>query len=195
MGLFGRSNFIEIYDNALSKKECDILIDQFEKSDPQQGGIGTFETYRTENDIKKCLQSAYQISDGSVVSLIVRNSLFDCIDKYKEKYKILNITPHRWECDDYYNFQKYEDQTDGFKAWHTEHGNTPITSKRIMVWMFYLNNAKSGTDFYNHPNVLAKKGRCVIWPAGWEYYHRSTPNKGLKYIVTGWISYLESLSK
>ena len=31
-------NFIEVYDNALSKKECEILINQFEKSDEQYIG-------------------------------------------------------------------------------------------------------------------------------------------------------------
>ena len=61
-----------------------------------------------------------------------------------------------------------------------------------MAWMFYLNNAKSGTEFRNYPTVGAKMGRCAIWPSGWTHVHRGgTPNKGLKYIVTGCISYLE----
>ena len=31
-------DFVEIYDNALSQKECEILINQFEKSDEQFAG-------------------------------------------------------------------------------------------------------------------------------------------------------------
>ena len=39
------------------------------------------------------------------------------------------------------------------------------------------------------PTVDARMGRCVIWPAAFTHLHRSElPNKGLKYIVTGWIS-------
>ena len=93
-----------------------------------------------------------------------------------------------WKVDDIYTFKKYESKDDGFKSWHTEHGPPP-TANRILVWMFYLNNAKSGTDFMNFSTVKAKRGRCVIWPAFWTHYHRSTLNKGLKYITSGWMSF------
>ena len=44
----------------------------------------------------------------------------------------------------------------------------------------------------HHPNVRAKMGRCVIWPAGWPYLHKGIiPNRGVKYILTGWINYHE----
>ena len=40
--LFRRNpDFIEIYDNVLSKKECEILINQFEKSDEKDVGRTT----------------------------------------------------------------------------------------------------------------------------------------------------------
>ena len=58
--------------------------------------------------------------------------------------------------------------------------------------MLYLNNAKSGTRFY-YPDLIqnkvvnAKRGRIVIWPAYWTHPHSGvTPNKGDKYIATGW---------
>ena len=70
--------------------------------------------------------------------------------------------------------------------WHTEQGRR--TANRIAVWQFYLNNAESGTEFMSYPTVNAKMGRCVIWPAAWTHVHRSAPNKGLKYIISGWIS-------
>ena len=188
MSLFGRSKFIEIYDNALSKKECDILINQFEKSNPHDGGLIKGNGYQINHDLKKCRESEWKFSDGSVVSNIIRCSLFGYIDKYKKKHSALNLLGP-WRTDDSFLFKKFEDETDGYKKWHTEHGAGDVTSKRLLVWMFYLNNAKSGTDFYDHSNVVAKRGRCVVWPAGWEYFHRSTFNKGLKYIVSGWASF------
>ena len=54
MSLFGRSKFIEIYDNALSKKECEILINQFEKSNHEEGGILKGNGYEVNHDTKKC---------------------------------------------------------------------------------------------------------------------------------------------
>ena len=55
--------------------------------------------------------------------------------------------------------------------------------------MFYLTDAKSGTEFMHYPTMSAKKGRCIIWPASFTHVHRSAPNKGVKYIISGWISY------
>ena len=65
-------------------------------------------------------------------------------------------------------------------------------SLRVLAWMFYLNDAKCGTEFMNYPTVSAKMGRLVIWPAGWTHLHKGvTPNRGLKYITTGWCSFYD----
>ena len=59
-----------------------------------------------------------------------------------------------------------------------------------MAWMFYLNDAKSGTEFANYPTINAKMGRCVIWPSFWTHLHKGViPNRGIKYIATGWFVY------
>ena len=61
-----------------------------------------------------------------------------------------------------------------------------------MAWMFYLNDAKSGTEFMHFPTINARRGRLVIWPAFWTHTHKGViPNKGVKYIITGWVSFLE----
>ena len=101
--------------------------------------------------------------------------------------KKLHIFPGKF--DDAFAFQKYETEEDGFKSWHTEAGGSD-TSTRILAWMIYLNNAKSGTEFMHFPTIRAKTGRCIIWPAGFTHVHRSEPNKGLKYVISGWISYI-----
>ena len=94
-----------------------------------------------------------------------------------------------WTFSKYYNIQKYENEDDGYKQWHCEHGMEE-NSNRILAWMFYLNDAKCGTEFAYFPTVNAKAGRCVIWPAFWTHLHRGViPNKGIKYIATGWYEY------
>ena len=40
--------------------------------------------------------------------------------------------------------------------------------------------------------IHPKRGRIVMWPAGWTHIHSGvTPNKGDKYIISGWYSYNE----
>ena len=116
-----------------------------------------------------------------MVSRMVKND----IKKYHEKYDNLNHISF-WKCDHVFTFKKFESEHDGFKSWHTEHGTG--TANRIAVWQFYLNDAESGTEFMSYPTINAKIGRCVIWPASWTHVHRSAPNKGLKYIISGWMS-------
>jgi prolyl 4-hydroxylase len=84
-----------------------------------------------------------------------------------------------------YNLQKYE-EGEGFFSLHNEQsGSYPY---RLLAWMVYLNDATSGTEFpYQEMTVTPKEGRTVIWPAGWTHPHKGvTPNKGTKYIATGW---------
>ena len=185
------SSFIEIYDNALSKKECDILINQFENSSKFKGLTSHDGVLIANDEIKKCqeLHECYFENNNRIAHLIQPN-LVRCIKRYAEKYKSLNFIT-QWKYDNNYNFQKYETEDDGFKVWHCEHG-IKEDSHRILAWMFYLNNAHSGTEFMNFSTIRARMGRCVIWPAGWTHLHKGViPNKGLKYIVTGWCSFKE----
>ena len=187
--LFRRNpDFIEIYDHALSQKECEILINYFEKSNEVQYGLIADGSYYP--DRKKCLQIKLDLNDSSPSSNIVREKLSLYLNQYRKKYSLELENTQHWNFFPYAAFQKYDGKEDGFKAWHCEHGNGESDSKRIMAWMFYLNDAKCGTEFYNSPTIKAKRGRCVIWPAFWTHVHKGvTPNIGLKYIVTGWISY------
>ena len=187
--LFRRNpDFIEIYDHALSQKECEILINYFEKSNEVQYGLIADGSYYP--DRKKCLQIKLDLNDSSPSSNIVREKLSLYLNQYRKKYSLELENTQHWNFFPYAAFQKYDGKEDGFKTWHCEHGDGESDSKRIMAWMFYLNDAKCGTEFYNSPTIKAKRGRCVIWPAFWTHVHKGvTPNIGLKYIVTGWISY------
>ena len=185
MNLFGTSSFIEVYDKALTEKECQIIVESFEKSEYQLGYTG--QGYRPED--KKCMQMVYSFSDINPVSNILRPSLIRCMERYYKKYIALNDLS-LFNIYDNFNIQRYEGEDDGFKRWHCEHGPEDDACKRILAWMVYLNDAKSGTEFKYYPTINAKRGRCVIWPAGFTHTHKGViPNKGLKYIATGWVSF------
>lgn len=183
-------SFIEIYDRSLSTHQCQQLINIFEKSnDLTPGKVILNGNSIVNHDIKKSTElNGLKFSLRPDISDIIFPSLSKNIQSYNQKYKVLDDI-ERWKVDDDYTFKKFIDADDGYKVWHTEHGYGPLKSNRILVWMMYLNHAKSGTDFMYYPNVKSREGRCVIWPSGFTHFHRSSPNKGLKYIVSGWISF------
>ncbi len=190
--LVSNSDYFGIYDNALSKKECEIIINQFEKSEQGPGRLWRNGIIQEVPAYKKCRTlNDTNFGDRSVITNIVRPQLVKCLERYDHAQPQLREVG-RWGLYQGYSIQKYETEDDGYKDWHAEAGSSGPPSNRILAWMFYLNNAKSGTEFMNYPTVRAKMGRCVIWPAGWTHVHRGvTPNKGLKYIVTGWITFDE----
>jgi len=189
--LVSNSNFISIYDNALSKKECDFLIDYFEKDpDVYPGIVLNYGKPEVDKRAKIDTEKTHDLFNSSIFSCTVRNALNRCLLKYGTRYPSLKLT-NTSSAYQYFNIQKFDGEEQGYKVWHTEHG-PGVMSHRMLVWMFYLNDAKSGTEFMHHPNVRAKMGRCVIWPAGWPYLHKGIiPNRGVKYILTGWINYHE----
>ena len=191
MNLNFSPSFIEIYDKALSSNDCNMLISQFEKHPNKLKGKIYKNGVRT---VDKDIKDSYEIDDPSfsestVMTSIISTSLDKCFNRYRKKYSFMKEYISRLEYYNFYTFKKFEGEDGGFKIWHHEHGPNDAMSKRVLVWAFYLNDC-SGTDFMFYPNVSGKEGRCVIFPASFNYMHRSAPNKGIKYYVSGWISYV-----
>ena len=182
------SSFIEIYDNALSHEECDILISRFERSEQGRGAVWNNGQMGIDLSVKDSIELPnLRFSNGDLISNLIRTKLQFSINKYIKKYSHIPQL-NTWGVEDGYTFKKFE-KGGGYKSWHHEHG-PKNQSERILAWMFYLNDA-SGTEFMHYPTVRAKIGRCVIWPAGLTHMHKSQINKGLKYIISGWIGYEE----
>jgi hypothetical protein len=82
-------------------------------------------------------------------------------------------------------------RTEGYHAWHIEHGKGYDNEPRAFVFSIYLNDVEEGgeTEFlYFSKRVKPKKGRIVIWPAAFPYVHRGNPPlSGEKYILTSWM--------
>ena len=180
-------NFIEIYDDALSSENCDKLIDYFNKSPQGEGMVGDYKVDYTQKKSTELVDSKFSLHPFTFQ--LISSTLQEYTDKYVKKYIPLQ-NMDKWGVDDVFTLIKFEGEDGGYKAWHTEHSKS--VPYRILVWMFYLNDAQCGTEFLYHPNVESKKGRLVIWPAGWTHYHKGvTPNKGIKYIMSGWYSFKE----
>jgi prolyl 4-hydroxylase len=82
----------------------------------------------------------------------------------------------------------------GFKMPHFERSGYATTT-RMLVWMTYLNGVTDGggTRFvYQKHTFEAKKGRTLIWPSDFTHTHVGvvSPTQH-KYIITGWMNYLQ----
>ena len=186
------ASFIEIYDGMISRQECALVRNWFDSSSDQCKGM----CYDTEgNDTvieenKKDVEIPFlKLNDESLPSRIILPKLKQTLKRYHLKYEtsLESIAP--WSLEENYNLQRYMYEDDGFKMLHCEAGGLP-SSNRILAWMVYFNTAKSGTHFTHFPNVKSKEGRIVIWPASWTHTHKSEPNLGIKYLATGWVSFL-----
>ena len=86
-------SFVGIYDNALSKKECEILISQFEKSPQFKGCQVNSVTGKKEvnTSFKQSIEiESPDLSDNSIISNIIRPILISCIKKYKSKFSAMD---------------------------------------------------------------------------------------------------------
>ena len=180
--------YIEIYDDVLTVTECKLLIDWFEASPHVEGKVITEGRSMVDPSRKKSKEVTSTFSGNRQISQIIYSPIGYALEEYKKTYPSMDEYLSFWNLDDEYTFKKYETEEDGFKRWHCE--QCKGGEGRMLVWMLYLNDAQSGTAFMNYPTVDAKMGRCLIWPASWTHIHRSElPNKGLKYIMSGWFSF------
>ena len=79
----------------------------------------------------------------------------------------------------------------GFHRWHCDNLSATC-SRRILVWMIYLNNVHEGgeTEFlYQSERIKPVAGKIVIAPADFLHTHRGNPPiSNDKYIITGWFN-------
>tara|TARA_B100001996_G_C18390084_1_gene488814 strand:- start:66 stop:644 length:579 start_codon:yes stop_codon:yes gene_type:complete len=186
-------NHIEVYDDALSKEGCDKIIEYFENSPNKEDAVvmGDSDT-KVRPEFKKGKNISVRLSDCDkdmydYLITYILPALSNGLKQYKEKYPFLDHGLDEWSISDGFNIQKFDGKKEGYFCMHCE-SCTIENCNRMLVWMIYLNNAKCGTRFY-YPtrDVKAKKGRLVLWPAGWTHPHSGIlPNIGEKYMITGW---------
>lgn len=79
----------------------------------------------------------------------------------------------------------------GFHKWHCDNLSATC-SRRILVWIIYLNNVHEGgeTEFlYQSERIKPLAGKIVLAPADFLHTHRGNPPiTNDKYIITGWFN-------
>jgi len=189
------NNFIGVYDNYITKEECDKAINIFEtqnKFNQTVNRIGSEKVSVLKKQDQQYFASGYNID-------VWWENLKPMIFNYDMTWRhyLENTgaaTAYGMESDDFkYTNLKIQKTlpTEGYHLWHVEHDKKFEDSKRAFVFSIYLNDVKEGgeTEFLNFSKrVKPKTGRVVIWPAGFPYVHRGNPPlSGEKYIITSWM--------
>jgi hypothetical protein len=121
-----------------------------------------------------------------------RNILISKIDEYVNIHSYLKKEYSPWGICEQFHIQKYL-PGECYSSEHMEHGNQEPYSLRLLAWMVYLNTIKdSGGTKWPQQNYESKPvlGDLYIWPAGWTHSHYGIPTSEIKYIATGWCSFV-----
>ena len=191
------TDFIGIYDNALSSYHCKEIIKWIEKQDLVRGVTGGGEGLGVDTSKKDSWEvSGPTFDNKTYVSQLIKDSIYKHTPLYKEKWSREMYCIKQWHLYNDYNIQKY-DPGGGYHILHCEQDGGPPddVAGRMLVWMIYLNTVTdSGGTYFSSYNktIRAKEGRLVIWPAFWTHCHKGVVSKSqTKYIATGWYNYVE----
>ena len=187
-------NFIGVYDNFITKEECQNAIDFFNN---QEKFNKTFSRQVTEKDVPSLVKSDKQFfANPKNIDIwwdTCKSLIFNFDIAWKHYLKNTGAQEAYPEIDFHYTILKIQKTlpTEGYHVWHVEHGKGYSTEPRAFVFSIYLNDVEEGgeTEFLHFSKrVKPKTGRIVIWPAGFPYLHRGNPPlSGEKYILTSWM--------
>ena len=189
-----KNNFIAGW--YINDKVCDDMIKFFEKSkkDVIDGTCNRYGKTGIYKNIKESKDLPIPPIPKNKIPKNYLRALKDVLEKYKEKYKFSTLMHSNWTIVEHFNIQKYP-KKGGFKEFHFERTGVGYSSLRHLVFMTYLNDIKVDGEtefFYQNLKVKPKKGLTLIWPADWTFTHRGIPApKEIKYIATGWYSYVQ----
>ena len=185
-------NFIGIYDNYITKEECNKAIKLFEDQDKFNNTLN-----RTVSEKASTLQKQDQQFFATINNLDI---WWEDLKSMKLNFDISfkHYVQNTGAKDAYgipFFFTQLKIQktlpTEGYHIWHLEHGKGFEIEPRAFVFSIYLNDVEEGgeTEFLNFSKrVKPKAGRIIIWPAGFPYVHRGNPPlSNEKYMLTSWM--------
>lgn len=186
-------NFIGVYDNYITKEECNNAIQLFEMEDKFERTVNRIGSEKISTLEKQDQQFFAVPNNIEVWWKDLKSMLFNYDLAWNHYAK--NVGASEAYGGLQFKFTNIKIQktlpTEGYHVWHIEHSNDFYNSKRAFVFSIYLNDVEEGgeTEFLHFSKrVKPKTGRVVIWPAGFPYLHRGNPPlSGEKYILTSWM--------
>lgn len=190
MKIVEKKDHIMIFDDVVSKKNCNTIIKLFNLAEYSGHAI---KGQRYDLGLNSLKRNDFYLGtwDLPTINDFVNTKVYECFDLYKTEFfqvESVNI-----------EFEEVKLQRTpirgGFHDWHCEIGNIS-TIERCLVWMLYLNDVPENegeTEFlWQKLRVKPKAGRIVMWPAFFTHVHRGNPvYSHSKYVATGWGIYTD----
>ena len=185
-------NFIGVYDNYITKEECNKAIKLYENENKFNNTINRI-GFEKVSILQKQDQQFFAGSNNVDVWWESLKPMMLNFDLAWNHYCKNTGAQDAYNQQFFYTTLKIQKTlpTEGYHVWHIEHGKGYDNEPRAFVFSIYLNDVKEGgeTEFLNFSKrTKPKTGRIVIWPAGFPYVHRGNPPlSGQKYILTSWM--------
>ena len=186
------TNFIQCTSGALSKEECDAVIDFFESNKERQfaGTTGP----QMHQDPKKKIDTELRLDLREFVEdkrlEPVAKALYNACEEYCQIYPFLSKIGG-WRVCNTFKIQRYN-PNEAYFVEHCENGGSVDgeMERRLIALMVYLNTVTDGgqTRFpTQNISFSPKVGDILMWPAYWTHPHHgiASPTQ-TKYIITGW---------
>lgn len=165
-------DYVTIFDNVISKKNCEKLIKIYKKTViKEKGSLANY--YYTDIDVR---------------NFSYNKEIFECIEKYKINYPEINLTASYWGL---VNLRfKFWKKGDFFNQFHSEHCFS--RPNRLLSLQIYLSNHDCGTEFYNKKVIKSKVGRVCLFPAYFTHTHKGQPDLTKnRYLITGYFEFFK----
>jgi len=187
-------NFIGVYDNYITKAECDKAIKLFEDQNKFNNTVNRIGFEQSSILQKQDQQFFAGVHNVDVYWQALKSMLLN-FDQAFVHYTENTGAKQAYD-NQPFHFTTLKIQktlpTEGYHVWHIEHGKGFDNEPRAFVYSIYLNDVEEGgeTEFLHFSKrVKPKTGRIVIWPAAFPYVHRGNPPlSGKKYILTSWMN-------
>ena len=186
------NNFIGVYDNYITKEECDKAIKLYEDQVKFNNTINRLD-FENASILQKQDQQYFAHSNNLNIWWDNLKPILFNFEMAWKHYIDNTGAGDAYKTPFYFTQLKLQKTlpTEGYHTWHVEYGKEFEMSKRAFVYSVYLNDVEEGgeTEFLHFSKrVKPKKGRIVIWPAAFPYLHRGNPPlSGEKYILTSWM--------
>ena len=186
------TKFIGVYDNYITEQECNKAIKLYEEQNKFNNTINRIGG-ESASILQKQDQQFFAVPKNLNIWWESLKPMMVNFDLAWNHYVQNTGANDAYGVPFYFTDLKIQKTlpTEGYHVWHLEHGKGFDLEPSAFVFSIYLNDDEEGgeTEFLHFSKrVKPKKGRIVIWPAGFPYVHRGNPPlSGEKYILTSWM--------
>jgi hypothetical protein len=186
------TNFIGVYDNYITKEECNKAIKLYEDQNKFNNTVNRI-GFERASILQKQDQQYFAASNNIDVWWKELKPMMVNFDLAFNHYIKNTGADDAYGVPFHFTTMKIQKTlpTEGYHVWHIEHGKGFDNEARAFVFSIYLNDVEEGgeTEFLHFSKrTKPKTGRIVIWPAAFPYVHRGNPPlSSEKYLLTSWM--------